>query len=330
MYNYCTYFDSHYIHRGLALYDSFVKVCPNEFTLYVMAFDDDCYNYLKKLNLPNTVVENLNDFETPELLEAKANRTRVEYCWTCGPSVIYHFLVDKKLQEITYVDSDLMFFSSPKAIFDEIDDNSVAITQQKYTTKEVPEGKYCVQYMYFKNDADGVKVLKWWRDSCLEWCYSQYEDERFGDQKYLEKFFDLSDKVVVLQNRGAGVAPWNTRLLIYNGYNVECEGKKYPIVFFHYHGVKFEDKGSVLDVYPTDGAIYKPSQYLFEDYAKAMIGVYNKYLNVNVNSFKIHTYSVWKMLYANIKFTLRGNKIVQWLYWDVLKVRYNGHESKKI
>ena len=48
--NFCTLFDSYYMHKGLALYRSLLKNCL-DFHLYIMAFDFPCYEKLKNLGL---------------------------------------------------------------------------------------------------------------------------------------------------------------------------------------------------------------------------------------------------------------------------------------
>ena len=45
--NYCTLFDSFYLTRGLAMYESLKRQTGN-FHLYIFAFDDDTYSFLKK------------------------------------------------------------------------------------------------------------------------------------------------------------------------------------------------------------------------------------------------------------------------------------------
>ena len=105
-YNFCTLFDSNYLYKGLALYQSLCDVNV-EFHIYVVAFDDECYLTLKKLNLDKLTVISLSEFETEELLAVKNSRNRAEYCWTSGPSVIYHFMMQYQLSSCTYLDADL-------------------------------------------------------------------------------------------------------------------------------------------------------------------------------------------------------------------------------
>ena len=62
MLTFCTLFDSNYLDKGLVLYDS-MKTVMEEFKLYVLAMDDKCCDILKQLNLSNTVVISLQEFE---------------------------------------------------------------------------------------------------------------------------------------------------------------------------------------------------------------------------------------------------------------------------
>ena len=99
--------------------------------------------------------------------------------------------------------------------------------------------------MYFKNNEDGITALTWWRERCLEWCYARAEDGKFGDQKYLDDWTTRFKGVHVLQHRGGGVAPWNVQQFDIAKENNSMilvdkkSGKHYPLVFYHFHGVKF-------------------------------------------------------------------------------------------
>ena len=234
MYNFCTLFDSFYLTRGLALYESLLANCP-EFHLYIYAFDDASYEILSGLDLEHASIISLVEFEDTELLEVKPTRSVGEYCWTCTPSVIKHAIENYQLPSCTYLDADIYFFSDPAPLIDEMGDQSILITEHRYTpeydqTKNA--GIYCVQFTTFKNDERGVNALSWWRDACIDWCFARVEDGKFGDQKYLDDWPERFQGVHVLANPGGGVAPWNVQ-------QYDLSDKGVEVVFYHFHGLKF-------------------------------------------------------------------------------------------
>lgn len=266
--NFCTLFDSSYFSRGLSLYFSLLNQSIN-FNLYVLAMDDKAYSILNKLNLQNIILVNLVDFEEEELLKVKNNRTRAEYCWTLTPLIIKYCTEKYNLSECTYLDADLYFFNNPLILFEEVGRNSVLITEHRYTPKydqSKANGKYCVQFMTFKNNEYGMKVLNWWRDRCIEWCYARHEDGKFGDQKYLDDWMTRFESVHELQHLGGGVAPWNMTQYQYRLENdqviLNANGKDYPLVFFHFHALKIYNDKYDLGIYDLNddivNLIYKP------------------------------------------------------------------------
>ena len=86
---FATLFNSAYLSRGMAMYESLLQNCK-DFTLYIFAFDEYVYNFFKKKKLSKIVPISLNDFEDDDLLRIKSTRTPGEYCWTCTPSTIYY------------------------------------------------------------------------------------------------------------------------------------------------------------------------------------------------------------------------------------------------
>jgi hypothetical protein len=233
MYNYCTLFDSNYLTRGLAMYQS-LKQHSDNFHLYIFAFDSRSYELLKKLNLTSVTIISLNEFEDKELKEAKKDRTPEEYCWTCTPSVIKYSIEKFNLSSCTYLDADIYFFSNPDVLIKEMGSKSILITEHRYSHQyksSIINGIYNVQFLTFKNDKNGMKALQWWRESCIDWCYRRYEDGKMGDQKYLDDWTSRFKGVHVLQHLGGGVAPWNVQ-------QYKLERKDFKLIFYHFHGFK--------------------------------------------------------------------------------------------
>jgi hypothetical protein len=330
MMNFCTLFNSHYIHKGLATYLSLKKV-TDDFHLYVVAFDQDCYDRLKSYNLKHLTVERLEDFETPKLLAVKEDRNMAEYCWTCSSAVTYHFITKYNLSSITYLDADLYFINTPQILFDEIDDASVALSEHWFDYNNERAGRFCVQFVYFKNDEIGMAALKYWRDKCLEWCFARYEDGKYGDQSYIEDIYNQFEGVHVIQNRGCGVAPWNYHHYEFpDGRTVKFQGEKYPLIFYHFHGTKFIQQGNSLVLTPVDHDIPEDKLFLFYiPYLNVIKDVYNNYLSKSITNVLTQGRPLWRRKYDAVKHKMHANPIAKFLYYKVFNVKYNGYENKK-
>lgn len=321
MMNFCTLFDSYYLNKGIATYLSLESV-TDDFHLYVMAFDKDCYETLKGFGFKYMTVELVDDFETPELLAVKPTRTRAEYCWTCGSSIVYHFIIKYNLESLTYIDADMMFMSNPQILLDEIGDCSVGLSPHFEIPENINAGHFCVQFVYFKNNDDGMAALTWWKDRCIEWCFCRYEDGKFGDQKYLDYIPKKFNGVHVFANRGCGVAPWNMHQYKYSdGLSFLYQGVEYQTVFFHMHGADFKFENGVLSLtlrYDDATAIEK--EKFFYPYLNLVKAVYEKYMNTKVDKVIYIDRNFASRCVSFFKHSLRENKIARWVYG---KLRHN-------
>lgn len=256
MYNFCTLFDSFYLTRGIAMYLSLEKTCDN-FHLYIFAFDDKSYEILNKLNFKHATIISLREFEDEKLLAVKPGRSKAEYCWTSTSSTILYVINNYKVPSCTYVDADLFFYQNPKILFDEMGDKSILLTLHRYPPKfnrTTTSGIYCVQFITFFNNQDGLEALNWWRDACIDWCYDRYEDGKFGDQKYLDDWTTRFKGVHVLEHLGGGLASWNVEqwpFVSKNGNKILFKDNdrnvNFGAVFYHFHHVRFF-KNDIVDL----------------------------------------------------------------------------------
>lgn len=242
MIHYCTYFDRNYLTRAMALHRSLVRHSPS-FTLWALCLDDEAFEALEGLRLDGIRPIRLAELEAadPELLAVKGSRSRVEYYFTLSPCLPRYLLAEHpEIDLITYLDADLLFYSSPQPVFDELGTGSVLIVPHRFpdSLKHLEEyGVFNVGLLSFRSDAASGAVLDRWREQCLEWCYDRVEGDRFADQKYLDKWPGLPG-VVVLRHPGADLAPWNVA-----GHRLDLaqdpptvDGR--PLVFYHFQGVK--------------------------------------------------------------------------------------------
>jgi hypothetical protein len=245
MEHYVTLFDSLFLPQGLALHMSMERhVGP--YTLWVLCLDDDVHDALNKLNLPNARLLQLSKLETPELLAVKPTRSIAEYCWTLTPfAPRFVFEADSGVSRVTYLDADMWFRKNPAQIFSEFDASgkNVLITDHAYAPEydqSATSGQYCVQFMTFTREG-GEVVRKWWENKCIEWCFSRFEDGKFGDQKYLDDWpTRFAGSVHVLTNKELTLAPWNATRFPYGNS-----------VTWHFHSLRITlvARKSLLVVY---------------------------------------------------------------------------------
>lgn len=316
MYNFCTLFNTNYLARGIALYYSLESVC-RDFHLYIFAFDDATHNVLNKLNLKHATIISLKEFEDRELLSVKSDRTIAEYCWTATPATIYYVIKNYNVESCTYLDADVYFYLSPKVIFDELGDNSILITEHRYSPEHKKEikisGKYCVQFITFKNDKYGMEALTWWKNQCIIWCYDRHEGGKFGDQMYLDDWTTRFEKVHVLQHLGGGLAGWNISQYDFfrskgNLYGIEKKSKvQFDVVFYHFHYLKFFSNGK-MDLGPRIIS-NEVKEIFYKPYLKELEEIKEKVLaidpNINPHGISVKAYS-WRTPLSYLKKKVLG------------------------
>ena len=277
---FCTYCERGYLSRALALYESLRRHCPS-FRLWVLCFDTETLGALRTLNLPNVVPIALHEFEEGDaaLLNAKTNRSAIEYFFTCTPSVLRYVLEKHpSIDILSYLDADLFFFSDPAPIYAELGEGSILIIGHRFPEllrfKEALHGIYNVGLLAVRNDGVGRSALEWWRERCLEKCRDRPSEGHFADQKYLDDWPARFHNVVVLRHRGAGLAPWNVTSseLKVERDHVAVDGD--VLVFYHFHGlcmVRPRLFDACLDVYAA-----RPQKVLIKNIYAPYLRVLNR------------------------------------------------------
>ncbi|UBF24685.1 hypothetical protein K9N68_23865 [Kovacikia minuta CCNUW1] len=274
--HFCTLFDRNYLPLGMTLHASLIRHAQ-PFHLWILCMDEQVEQQLNQIALPHVTLIPLKQVETPELLAVKAGRTAGEYCWTLTPFIFQAvFERDATVEQVTYLDADLFFFDHPQILLNELKQSQkhVLITEHAYAPEHeyrVPiNGRYCVQFVTFRRTKAATKVMRWWQERCLQWCFNRVEEEKFGDQRYLDYWTEqFAEEVHVVQQVEKTLAPWNVN---YFGQNKD----KLKPVFYHYHGLRI--------VSPTKVRLY------FEyPIGKQGLALYNYYLASLLDQSKILT-----------------------------------------
>lgn len=322
---FCTLFDANYLDRGLALYHSLVKNV-GRFKLYIFAFDEDCCQVLKSIKLKNAIIVPLSDIMNEQLCVIQKERTRAEFCWTCTPLIIQHVFFKYAEKLCTYIDADIYFYASPLHMIQEFlnSGSSVGLVAHhferdcEYGSQVFFVGKYCIQFNVFVNNKSGNEVLEDWKADCLEWCYSRFEDGKFGDQKYPDTWKMKYSCIYEFENLGAGVAPWNLHLYTYLGKKdgkiwLKYQNQFFYIIFYHFEGMKYlKNKKVYLNIWkPATKGIGRKRKELYDKYLKVI-------LTIREFLFKKYNITFEKMVCESDLFIEKSNSLRQFCNRDGL------------
>lgn len=273
-----TYFNQYYLLKGLAMLTSLIEHVPKA-QIWVLAFDTETENILKKINLPRVHIITPSEFEDASLKKAKKDRSLVEYFWTCTPSLsLYVLKKQPQLTHLVYVDADMFFYSSPLPAFKELGDKEILTVEHRYPdsqkSREATSGRFNVGFQIFKQAPQSIKCLRRWRNQCLDWCYARQEDGKYGDQVYLNEWPELYDQLVISKNLGLNAAPWNiTQYKVASKRTgVYIESNKLICYHFHQFDILGPDKFDYILGYKLSPVV---SKNIYDSYAQEITKQYN-------------------------------------------------------
>jgi hypothetical protein len=263
---YCTYFDHNYLSRALLTINSLRRFEPKT-PIYVLALSDLCETILRNLALPNVEIIPLAVLEEayPVLASIKLTRKLIEYYFTLTP-FLPHYLFSKTVADrITYIDSDLYFFTSPRPVLDSLGEASVAITPHRFSFEfrtHTKFGLFNVGWITYRRCAEGLDCLNAFKADCTAWCYERAEESRFADQKYLDTWPNRYPSLKIIEHKGFNLGNWNIHNYVIRLRDnvVMVDGE--PIVFFHFASTQMRPDGSAYVIVTQRGG--RSNAILFE------------------------------------------------------------------
>lgn len=256
--NFCTYFDRNYLVKGLCLIRSLIRWHGDEVRIYVVCMDELTRVLLNKLNVSQIVTVPLHQIEEgdTELLNCRHDRTHVEYLWTSTPTIILRVLERfPEIDILTYVDADMFCYGKCDAIYEEFADASVMIHEHRFPRHLdhlLKYGRFNVGLLVFRRNEQAFAVLRWWREKCIEWCKATWEEDRFGDQKYLDVWPTQFEGVKITQNIGVGTAPWNHSQYVFSHRDGKYFVNDTQLLIYHYHAFQILNLSVIVPVGNTD------------------------------------------------------------------------------
>jgi hypothetical protein len=241
--HYVTYFDRHYLTRGVALLRSLRRVSPSA-VAWVICLDEQTENVLAALDLHNVRLVSLADLEAgdPKLASVRETRSLLEYYYTLtAPSLLHVLAIDPTIDRLIYLDADTYFFGDPEPVLEKYRDSSILLLDHRYPPELLEEykyGRFNVGLIVFNRSEDRQRCLDLWRAQCIAWCYDRVEGSQYGDQGYLDQWPLLYDGVVVPPEKGIGLAPWNMRVHTFSRRDGQLLVDDEPVVHVHFSSTR--------------------------------------------------------------------------------------------
>jgi hypothetical protein len=255
---YCTYFDHNYLSRAMLTIES-LRRFDTKTPIHILALSKLCETILTELALPNVEIIPLATLEEayPELAAIKPTRKLIEYYFTLSPFLPHYLFSKTNADRITYIDSDLYFFTSPTPIRDALGEASVAITPHRFSFEyrnHVQYGLFNVAWITYRRCAEGLECLNAYKTDCTAWCFDRVEDGRFGDQKYLDAWSDRYPSLKIISHKGFNLAIWNVHGYMMRVKNNIVMVDDDPLVFYHFASTQMLPDGTVrAPVLPGSG-----------------------------------------------------------------------------
>jgi hypothetical protein len=154
-------------------------------------------------------LDDLLAFE-PRLIEAKSERSAVEFFYACTPQLVRYVIAKSEGTDgVAYVDADMCFFQNPAAFCAEVPGAEIILVEHRSgdPRAEAERGRFNVCFVHFAYTGSAGRALEWWCDMTLR--STATDSQTWGDQKYLDSFPGLFDSVGILREPGTTLAPWN-------------------------------------------------------------------------------------------------------------------------
>jgi hypothetical protein len=171
------------------------------------------------------------------------------------PFIIDHiFNTDKSIKNIIYFDPDIMVFENLDQIFQNLISSSIILTPHILTpSEEHPYGQAEKNYLLagvfhfgfiaVSRKSETTRFLTWWKNRLVYQAYSDTVTHYFYDQKWLNFAPVFFEKVLIEKSPGYNMAGWNLheREITSTDYGRYIVNFYFPLVFFHFSGVKISD-----------------------------------------------------------------------------------------
>lgn len=238
--HFVTFFSKEYAIYGLTLIDSILSLHKDSLMM-AMPLDQESNEILKRKSTGSSRLRILDSVETVRKIEEyrEEGRSKAEAIFTVKPLIMEIAIKNIDWGDfIFYCDADLYFFKQmPSSIG--IKNRVVVLSEHLFRTSlssYLQYGKFNAGFVGIRHNHDGLSVLEWWKNKCIESCSKEVKADSFADQKYLEQIASFESRIEVISSKAINQSLWmiDRKSRISKGPQIDGE----EIICFHFHGLK--------------------------------------------------------------------------------------------
>lgn len=166
---------------------------------------------------------------------------------------------------LLYFDPDMVVFSPLGDIVEQLRSASVVLTPHLLKPEQehdavmdhelcsLRHGVFNLGFLGVRRCAEGEAFLRWWRERCRAFCWGDWREGVFTDQKWINFAPVFFPDTTILRSPRFNVAPWNINQRCLEGtfdegFTIDQE----PLGFYHFTGLDSGAHRQVLDKYAAN------------------------------------------------------------------------------
>jgi hypothetical protein len=327
-------FDSNYLPRAIALYDSAAAALPNAEFQY-LCLDAAARDALNKLALPRMHAVLVDDIGDAELMATRKSRSAGEFAFTSKSAWLDYLVRSEATQEgdvLVFADADILFYPAARSYFERLPAFSIAIAPHGFTKdaqhRAAQFGRYNAGMVLFRIDDASRACIADWRRDTIEWCFARTENGKFADQMYLDAWPARYAGVYEIRTEAMNVGPWNLatkKISLTKTKEFTIDGA--PLYSYHFHGFKV-CLDSHKKVRPILVGVSANAAPLYTDYTAAIARAYERLLSVDPSWNK--GFAPCPSLLKRIKWAIRriGGSLYEKTATDICNRRTRLHRQR--
>jgi hypothetical protein len=242
---------SNYLAQAITLGDSLIE--HNDDYEFIIFLIDEIPQILKNVNFIYDIIE-IKNIGIPNVREFNEKYNITEYSTAVKP-FCFTYLFNKKFEinNITYLDPDILIFNKLTIMEDMLKTNDILLTPHFFSPiyddllpseqTILNAGLYNLGYISLKRSENTFDFLKWWSHKLHNFCKIDLCNGLFVDQLWVNFVPIYFKNVGIIDNLGYNMAYWNLHERNINQGNLVNNNDE--LVFYHYSGYKFGNDISI-------------------------------------------------------------------------------------